>query len=98
MLLLNDRPIGYYAYYVRTENEIMLDNLFVLAEFIGKGYGRLLMDDFLARVKKDSALSIILYSDPHSEEFYDYYGFKVIGKKESSIPNRYLPIMELELS
>jgi len=40
---------------------------------------------------------IYLDSDPNAEKFYQNLGFKVVGQLESSIKNRFLPIMELEI-
>lgn len=51
-LVLNDQTIGYYSYFPTTENTIKLDNIFILPEFIGKGFGKILMTDFLEKVKQ----------------------------------------------
>lgn len=88
---------GYYSYFAQGQEEVLLDNLFLLPEVIGKGIGRMLLEDFIARVKSATFSSILLYSDPHAEGFYGYFGFKVIGQKETSIKGRFLPIMRLEI-
>lgn len=87
--------IGYYSFFYESENTIKLDNLFVLPEFIGKGFGKLLLDDFLIRIKNDYVEKVILNSEPNAEEFYSKFGFVKIGQIETSIKDRYLPIMEL---
>jgi len=38
-----------------------------------------------------------LEADPNATNFYLKMGFKIIEQKESSIPNRFLPIMEKDL-
>lgn len=43
--------IGYYSYIYLNEDEVKLDNLFLLPTYIGKGIGKLLMNDFLQRIK-----------------------------------------------
>ena len=51
--LINDNKIvGYYSYIIEKEKNVILDNLFVLPEYIGKGLGKYLMTDFLNRMKE----------------------------------------------
>ncbi|AYN02442.1 GNAT family N-acetyltransferase [Chryseobacterium sp. 3008163] len=45
-LVENENIIGYYSYFSIDEKTIKLDNLFILPEFIGKGFGKTLMNDF----------------------------------------------------
>lgn len=97
LLIDNGQLIGYYSFFKESEKAIKLDNLFVDPPFIGKGYGKKLMDDFYLRIKKAGYEKIVLDSDPHAEEFYKKLGFRVVGKLETSIKNRFLPIMELEV-
>ena len=49
-LVLDNNIIGYYAYFNDAKDKCRLDNLFILPEYIGKGYGRILMNDFLERI------------------------------------------------
>lgn len=86
--------IGYYSFLGINELDVKLENLFVEPKFIGKGYGKLLMSDFLERLQQTRFERILLDADPNAEEFYAHLGFKVIGKLETSIKNRFLPIME----
>ena len=55
------------------------------------------MNHFFKIVKNQGFEYIYLYSDPNAERFYQNLGFKIIGQLESSIKNRFLPIMELEI-
>lgn len=43
--------VGFYAF-VKFDNYIELDSLFVSPEYIGKGFGNLLMTDFLSKVNE----------------------------------------------
>ena len=97
--LIDDKNkiIGYYSYFKIDELNIKLENLFVEPKFIGCGYGKMLMSDFLERVKKTKSEKIILDADPNVEKFYEHIGFKVIGQLETSIKDRFLPIMELKI-
>lgn len=95
-LLLDNLTIGYYSYYHINENEVKFDNLFILPNYIGNGYGKILMSDFLCKITKTNIEKISLYADPNAEKFYEYFGFIKIGQIETSIKNRYLPIMVLK--
>ena len=96
--LVNDSEIiGYYSYVIKEEKNVLLDNLFILPEYIGKGFGKYLMNDFLNRMKEEKFNKITLDSEPNAESFYLKFGFKKIGEFETSIKNRFMPIMEINL-
>lgn len=97
-LIVDNKIIGYYSFFHESENTIKLDNLFVLPEFIGKGFGIVLMQDFLIRSVSSNAKKIVLNSEPNAEDFYIKFGFVKVGQIETSIKDRYLPIMELEIN
>ncbi len=92
-LVSNHQIIAYYSFFSKSERSVLLDNFFISPKYIGKGFGRLLLLDFLERAKSEGNTSVSLYSDPHSEQFYLYFGFEVIGQENTSIPGRFLPIM-----
>ncbi len=96
-LIVDNFIIGYYSYIYLNEDEVKLDNLFLLPNYIGKGLGKLLMNDFLQRIKMTQRKKVILDSEPNAEKFYANFGFIKVGEIETSIKNRYLPIMELNL-
>ena len=96
-LLNNSSTVAYYSYFSIYENTVKLDNLFVLPNEIGKGYGKLLMSDFILKIKKSGKSKIILDADSNAEKFYESFGFTKIGQIETSIQNRFLPIMVLQL-
>ena len=96
-LIQNDQIIGYYSYFSTDENTIKLDNIFILPEFIGKGFGKILMNDFLKNIKHLDINKVTLDAEPNAEKFYKTFGFETIGQLESSIKDRYLPIMELQI-
>lgn len=96
-LLVEDLPIGYYSYFNVEKNTVKLDNLFVLPEHIGKGFGKFLMNDFLKKIGKTERKRIILDADPNAEQFYESFGFIKTGEIETSIKDRILPIMEKKL-
>jgi ribosomal protein S18 acetylase RimI-like enzyme len=97
-LVQENKVIGYYSYLNTEISIIKLDNLFVLSDYIGKGFGNHLMQDFLNRIKEHQDIKkILLDADPNAVKFYQKYGFTIIGYLETSIKNRFLPIMELKL-
>ena len=96
-LVADGQIAGYYSYFSEDEFTIKLDNLFVLPQYIGKGFGRLLMTDFLLRIKSTGIKKVTLDSEPNAEMFYAKFGFVKVGHIETSIKNRYLPVMELAL-
>ena len=92
---LNEQLIvGYYACFYADESTVKLDNLFIHPDYIGKGYGRIMMEDFMARVK-DKANKITLDADPNAALFYQKLGFKEVGQLATSIKGRFLPVMEV---
>jgi N-acetylglutamate synthase-like GNAT family acetyltransferase len=97
--LLNENEIiGYYSYFNKEKSIVKLDNLFVLPNYIGKGFGKYLVNDFLNRIKKNTTIKkIVLNSDPNAETFYQKIGFVKVGEFETSIKNRFMPIMEMNL-
>jgi ribosomal protein S18 acetylase RimI-like enzyme len=97
-LVLNNKIVGYYSFFITKEETVQLDNLFILPNYIGKGLGRELMDNFLTQLKSSNTKKVILESEPNTEKFYSKFGFTKVGEVETSIHGRYLPIMELKLT
>jgi len=96
-LLTDGGVVGYYSYYTCDEGTVKLDNLFVLPVFIGSGFGRLLMEDFLHRIKNTGVKKVTLESEPNAEGFYTKFEFVKTGQIETSIKDRYLPVMQLDI-
>ena len=97
-LVHNEQIIGYYSYFISDEKTIKLDNIFILPEFIGKGLGKALMDNFLKNAQGPGTVEkITLDAEPKAENFYKIFGFKTVGHLKSSIKDRYLHIMELQI-
>ncbi|WP_394748539.1 GNAT family N-acetyltransferase [Spongiimicrobium salis] len=89
--------MGFYAYEFINSQEVKLNFLFIDPAYIGKGLGKILMNDFLDRIAKDGYKSVTLDADPNAENFYAKQGFRVIGQLQSSIKDRFLPIMYKEI-
>jgi len=78
-------------------DQCTLEFLFVSPEFIGKRRGRALLKYAFIIAKCHQKKTIRVLSDPNAESFYSKYGFKVISQEASSIPGRFLPLMEKDL-
>ena len=96
-LVIEDLLVGFYAYHPKNKTDIQLNYLFVEPEFIGKGYGEALMTDFLQRIENTEFKTVTLDADPNVEQFYSGFGFHVIGRQETAIKDRFLPVMQLEI-
>jgi len=96
-LFSDDEIIGYYSLLEVATQTLKLDNLFISPDFIKKGYGKILLDDVIRNARKGNYASLILESDPHAEDFYSRFGFVKIGKVETSVIGRFLPIMKISL-
>lgn len=88
-----NKIIAYYSFYEKDKYTIVLENLFVLPDYIGKGYGKLLMADLTKRLKNTKIDTITLNADPNAEIFYKRMGFGTIGYLETDIFGRFLSIM-----
>ncbi len=92
--LQNENIIGYYSLIVIDQQTIELDNLFIHPSVIGKGIGSTLLQDAINRSKLEGYSVMKLYADPNVTDFYLKKGFEIIGQFKTSIPNRFLPIMQ----
>jgi len=97
-LLVDNAIVGYYSYINLEDDIIKLDNLFILPEYIGSGLGKLLMNDFMDRLKMTKTKKVVLDSEPNAEKFYEKFGFIKVGQIETAIKDRYLPIMAYKLN
>lgn len=96
-LIVDRLLVGFYAFNAENETDVKLQFLFVEPKFIGAGYGKMLLLDFLDRIKGSLFERILVDADPNAEKFYAKFGFQVIGQLKSTIKDRFLPIMELRL-
>ena len=95
--LQNEIPVAYYSMIKQSEKVIKMDNLFVLPDWIGKGIGKIMLDHSLVDAKENRYEEMVLDADPNAYLFYEKYGFEIIGKKKTSIKDRYMPSMRKKL-
>lgn len=90
--------IGFYALARQSGQVVELEALFVEPQFIGKGFGRLLIEDAKSAASSLGATRLIIQGDPNAERVYLAAGGVLIGTRESgSIPGRLLPTFEVSL-
>ncbi|MGB5393692.1 MAG: GNAT family N-acetyltransferase [Lutimonas sp.] len=88
---VDERIIGFCC--ILEEKEYLeIEHLWILPEFIGKGYGKDLLNYTLGCLShKGKPIQVV--SDPNAEEFYKKQGFKTIGKIESYPKSRFLSVL-----
>ncbi|MDE5491148.1 GNAT family N-acetyltransferase [Elizabethkingia meningoseptica] len=87
----NGNLIGFYSFYQEDE-AIRLDFLFINPDYIGNGYGKILLNHFFDQAK-ELAERVILDADPYAEKFYQKFGFETVALKPTTIKGRFLPLM-----
>jgi predicted N-acetyltransferase YhbS len=73
-----------------------IGGLFVKHNYIGKGFGKKLLDFIEDYAKKKGHKKVILYSSVYAEPFYQKQGFKKIYKRKSKASSK-LPIPEIKM-
>lgn len=96
-LVTGNDLIGFYAFLPENKRKVKLNFLFIEPDYIGHGYGKLLLTNFLQRVMNMGYGKVTLDADPFAKSFYARNGFEVVGQLQSTIKDRFLPIMELQL-
>lgn len=92
------RIVGFYALARQSAQVAELEALFVEPRDIGKGFGRLLIEDAKSVAAALGATLLTIQGDPNAERFYLAAGGVLSGTRESeSIPGRFLPTFEVRL-
>jgi len=90
--------VGFYSLECISAAEVELSLLFVDPAFIGKGYGRELMMHAQEQARHLGYSKMIIEGDPPAERFYRSAGGLLVGtRKSASVPNRELPIFQIDL-
>ena len=95
--LQEDKVVGFYILNQPKKQTIELEFLFVLPKLMGVGIGKKLLNHSCKKALELGCKSINLLADPNAENFYNNQGFKTISQKESTVFNRFLPVMEKDL-
>lgn len=82
-----------FASIIETPESYEILHLWILPEFIGKGFGKQLLEKTIEKfVAADK--EIIVVADPNAEKFYQSQGFIAFDRVESFPKGRFLPIMK----
>lgn len=99
VLIVGTEILGFYALERMSKTEVELEALFVEPDFIGQGYGRILLEHAKDNAAEIGMKTIVIQSDPHAEAFYFALGgIKTGVKKSASIPGRYLPLFRINIA
>ncbi|MCF2875466.1 MULTISPECIES: GNAT family N-acetyltransferase [unclassified Tenacibaculum] len=93
----NQKTIGFYILNQPKNNSIELEFLFVHPDAIGQKIGKQLLSHAIEKSNNLNIETMTLLADPNAQPFYESQGFISTEKKESSIPNRFLPLMKINL-
>jgi N-acetylglutamate synthase-like GNAT family acetyltransferase len=92
------RIAGFYALERLGPTDAELEALFVEPEFIGRGFGRALIEHAKTRAASLGIKRLIIQGDPNAQSFYAAAGGIRDGQRESgSIPGRFLPVFRIDL-
>ena len=95
VLETEDEMIGFYSLRPENAESVILEDLFIEPQHIGKGYGKELWDHSLAVAQSLGYRKVTLISDPYAEPFYARQGAVLTGETESNaLAGRMLPLME----
>lgn len=96
--LIEGTIVGFFILNLQDSTEkSSLEFLFVHPDFIGKRIGLKLLNHASYLSACEGRMIMTLEADPNAEAFYAKHGFVVVGKTKSSVPDRFLPVMEKEL-
>jgi GNAT superfamily N-acetyltransferase len=79
---LNSFMIGWYRLLIRLPG-VVLEDLWVLPDYIGKGVGKKLFEHAIGQAKQSGAERLELDADPNAEPFYTKMGCRVVGESIS---------------
>jgi predicted N-acetyltransferase YhbS len=79
--------------------EALLDHLWVLPAFMGRGIGRTLFRQAEEIARASGAVRMRIVGDPHAEPFYARMGATLCGREPASMDGeeRFLPLLEKTL-
>jgi N-acetylglutamate synthase-like GNAT family acetyltransferase len=88
----NGLIIGFCSIQEKEQN-YEITHLWIRPDYIGRGYGKILLNQTITNVVKKEK-EIIVEADPNAEQFYKSQGFVIFSKVESFPKGRFLPVMK----
>ncbi|GAB4572063.1 MAG: GNAT family N-acetyltransferase [Anaerolineales bacterium] len=98
MAVIENAPVAYYSL-KQDADDLWLDNLWVLPEYMGKGIGKRLFEHAVERSRQRGVTVFKIEADPNAESFYKHMGARRVSEHRSEIDGqpRILPVMEIDL-
>lgn len=98
MALIGEKPAAWYSFN-KNEEGMWLDNLWVLPESMGQGFGRELFLHALERCRSQDIKTLKIEADPNAQSFYEKMGARKVGEHRGEVEGqpRILPVMEIHL-
>ena len=90
--LMNAETVGFASYsHANKTGVYKVHKLYVHPMLHGKGFGKKLLDTIIGEVKPTGATTLLLNVNRHNpaRDFYEKYGFKVIGEEDIAIGEGY---------
>jgi GNAT superfamily N-acetyltransferase len=96
---VDTQPIGFYAISIEN-NKVIVEHLWVLPEFMGRGIGADLFRHMISKCKELGVSILEIESDPNAQGFYVHMGAKRVGESVSELDGqpRILPILQIKLT
>ena len=96
--VIDGERVGFCAVQIESGGAL-LDHLWVLPSFMGKGVGRALFQHAEEVARERGALRMRIVGDPHAEQFYSRMGATLYGRELAKMDGeeRYLPLLEKTL-
>jgi GNAT superfamily N-acetyltransferase len=90
--------VGFCAVQIAA-GDAVLDHLWVLPSFMGRGIGRALFQHAEEIARASGAIRMRIVGDPHAERFYSRMGATRCGQERTSMDGeeRFLPLLEKTL-
>jgi len=93
----NETIIGFYGLVIEN-NETSLEYLYIVPEYINKGYGKLLWNHIITYCNDNSINEFSMVTSPQSKEFYTRMGALQVGEIESLVKKgRKIPLLTYKL-
>jgi len=96
--VFESKVVGFCALQIEG-TDALLDHLWVLPSFMGRGVGRALFEHAETIARASGAVRLRMVGDPHAESFYSRMGAVVYGRESADMDGqkRLLPLLEKAL-
>lgn len=98
MAVVDGEPVAWYSL-KQDEGDLWLDNLWVLPDHMGRGFGKSLFVHAVERSRLRGASVLKIEADPNAQSFYERMGARKTGEHRGEVDGqpRILPVMDFEI-